>query len=554
MYDKRNFRTFFLILVVFLFLVVPSSAITWSSASGCWTAVDGSYNIVMWNATGASSWNPAGVTTVEVLVVAGGGGGGGSNYGGGGGAGGLIEHAAKSVSGTTQIFVGAGGAGGDDDDDPSGQTGNDSQFSDIVAKGGGGGGGYSIQVNGKNGGSGGGGSTQGGGVNGAAGVHNDGTVGGGTFFGNDAGTGFSDQWGGGAGAAGGAGVNAVVNKAGGGGAGRASDIIESGVNVIYAAGGGGGCYVAGQQGVGGSTPVGGSGGANAVAATVGRVNTGSGGGGAGWTSVVGASGGSGIVIIRYLVATPTPTPTPTTTTTTTGGVTACTLTEISWCQKQDLFYWNETSDVDGFQVLRNYPQLSNEAYNYTSVSRATGQRTVARYISPNFTAPVVIAPGLWLFTSYFNVSSAVEITQYEFKVFNRSSTGTMTNLFYGHAITDDVNSLTPELHLLTYARRNWTFLNTGDRLVIEVNASTTSVVARNAWISIAGNLHASSVEAGQFLCCYGSSASCAASVSEYTIPNLPVVQDGTWGLPGWAMRNAWWLILLIGAYLILKRK
>lgn len=240
----------------------------------------------------------------------------------------------------------------------------------------------------------------------------------------------------------------------------------------------------------------------------------------------------------------TPTPTP--------GV--CDLTSIPWCGKQDLFYWNETSDVSGYQVLHNYPQLSNEAYNYTSVSSATGQKTVARYMSPNFTAPVIIAPGFWVFYSYFNVSSAVGTTQFEFKVFNRSPDGTMTNLFYGHAITDDVNSLTQELHLHTYARRNWTYLNAGDRLVIEVNASSTSVVARNAWISIAGNLHASSVEVGQFLCCDGSAAASTTAIPVWTIPNLPAVQDGTWGLPGWVMRNAWWLILLIGAYLILKRK
>jgi hypothetical protein len=40
---------------------------------------------------------------------------------------------------------------------------------------------------------------------------------------------------------------------------------------------------------------------------------------------------------------------------------------------------------------------------------------------------------------------------------------------------------------------------------------------------------------------------------EPTIPNLPAV-PGKWWLPVWVMENAWWLILLIGAILILKRK
>jgi hypothetical protein len=42
-------------------------------------------------------------------------------------------------------------------------------------------------------------------------------------------------------------------------------------------------------------------------------------------------------------------------------------------------------------------------------------------------------------------------------------------------------------------------------------------------------------------------------VSEPGIPNLPAVR-GEWWLPGLVMRNAWWLILLIGAFLVLTRK
>ena len=49
----------------------------WSSASGCWTATNDTYTLVMWNATGTSNFTmPSGVTTIsKYLVVAGGGGG-----------------------------------------------------------------------------------------------------------------------------------------------------------------------------------------------------------------------------------------------------------------------------------------------------------------------------------------------------------------------------------------------------------------------------------------------------------------------------------------------
>ena len=68
----------------------------WTSAGGCWTATDGTYDIMMWNATGPSTWAvPNGVSSVEYLIVAGGGSGGrrdaGNGGAGGGGAGGMLN-------------------------------------------------------------------------------------------------------------------------------------------------------------------------------------------------------------------------------------------------------------------------------------------------------------------------------------------------------------------------------------------------------------------------------------------------------------------------------
>jgi hypothetical protein len=94
----------------------------------------------------------------------------------------------------------------------------------------------------------------------------------------------------------------------------------------------------------------------------------------------------------------------------------------------------------------------------------------------------------------------VGTTQYQFIVYNRSSAGTETNLFYGHAITEEINELASTEYLLSYARRNYTTFFPGDQMVIKVNASTTSVTARDAWITLAGNTRASMVEVGWWIC------------------------------------------------------
>ena len=279
--------------------------------------------------------------TVEYLVIAGGGGGGveGSQRGGGGGAGGYRtnvptpigpgNHTTTNpfpVSATSyDVIIGAGAAGGNPG---SGQgfDGGDSQFGPpslaarIISKGGGGGGRGSVsnsQNEGRDGGSGGGGgstasgsatepggattpvttpspwpgpSTQG--FAGGQGEHADGSwaAGGG---------------GGGAGEAGKAGTNPNTNSSHGGDG--LSNLIagpeNNGVGVAnpespgrWFAGGGAGIHFSpgtgnGGAGGGGSTSYPGRGGSG-VSAT----------GGGGASGSTGGNGGSGIVIVRYQIA------------------------------------------------------------------------------------------------------------------------------------------------------------------------------------------------------------------------------------------------------------
>jgi len=226
---------------------------------------------------------------------------------GGGGAGGYRESYCATVSGCYTasplasstslqlsvqgypITVGGGGA--------SGSSGSNSVFSTITSAGGGAGG-VSGASNGFNGGSGGGG------------YYNGGSGGSGNTppvsppQGNNGGNGggSTGNGGGGGGGASAVGTTASGSTAGPGGAGATSSISTA---PVTRAGGGGGGSGGGTAGSGG--PGGGGAGATGLTpvanqGTPGTANTGGGGGGNGDYTVSGAAaatGGSGIVIIRY---------------------------------------------------------------------------------------------------------------------------------------------------------------------------------------------------------------------------------------------------------------
>ena len=242
---------------------------------------------------------------ISYLIVGGGGGGGGRYMGGGGGAGGVLSGTATLTSNTNYgIVVGTGGAGGSAEG-VKGVTGKDSSFNAVVAKGGGGAGAYTFSV---------GGDAQG--LPGGSGGGNSGylaTAGGlGTAGqGNNGGAGVAGGFGGpGGGGAGAVGSNGTATVGGAGGVGVSNSITGSA--VFYGGGGGGGSYTSTTVAQGGN---GGGGNGAAYSSGVGNVPTagtngrGGGGGGAngyGTTGpsnlpiATGASGGNGVVIIRYI--------------------------------------------------------------------------------------------------------------------------------------------------------------------------------------------------------------------------------------------------------------
>jgi len=249
--------------------------------------------------------------TCDYLVI--GGGGGAANAGGGGGAGGFRSATSVPLAiGNFAVTVGAGGAGGVANGGPGETNGIDSTFNSFTATGGGKSAGYGSNAIGTAGGSGGGGgqfnvstTLTGGAGNTPSTSPSQGNNGGtGSFSGTN--TARATGGGGGATAVGG---NASGGTGGNGGAGSNSfsswaTATGTGVSGFYAGGGAG-------FGGGGSPASGGSGGGGAGGYTVndqnqqqgtsGTPNTGGGGGGSGFYRASG-NGGSGIVIIRYLVA------------------------------------------------------------------------------------------------------------------------------------------------------------------------------------------------------------------------------------------------------------
>jgi hypothetical protein len=266
------------------------------------------YRVHTFNSSGTLSVTKGG--DVEVLMVAGGGGGGSAansfwETGGGGGAGGLIHNTGFPVTDGTNytVTIGAGGVGGLNQtaSSPSNRSGDGSNttFSTLTAVGGGGGGGayYSANIGGS-----------GGGADsylyqpGANGTQFQGYAGG-SGNGQSASLLGAAGGGGGAGGIGQNGQSGSPYKGGDGGIGQSFTFV--GNTPTYYAGGGGGKTAINGSGPGGTGGTGGGGNGGAAGGIVlgdsGTANTGGGGGGGLSTSTPTGSGGSGVVMIRYII-------------------------------------------------------------------------------------------------------------------------------------------------------------------------------------------------------------------------------------------------------------
>jgi len=245
------------------------------------------------------TWTPPNeIESADVLMVAGGGGGGG--FSGGGGAGGLLFNEGETLSGQKTIVIGNGGVGGigyENGEEEVGTSGYNTSFTGLTTTiGGGGGGGYNYD--GLTGGSGGGAGfiTQ---------IGGSGTSGQGYAGGNSSGEST-----GGGGGAGGVGENGTdKDHSGDGGLGVDYTGVFGtmyGDGGWFASGGGGGCRLDqnADMTIGTASQGGGTDGTNtSTKAQDAQKHTGGGGGGGGYnestTSILGGTGGSGIVLVKF---------------------------------------------------------------------------------------------------------------------------------------------------------------------------------------------------------------------------------------------------------------
>lgn len=186
---------------------------------------------------------------------------------------------------------------------------------------------------------------------------------------------------------------------------------------------------------------------------------------------------------------------------------------IPYCFHQDMFLWNSTG-TDGNRLLVNYPELdSQRTITSPAFASTSGEITVGTWTTAPFTQDAIIDPGLWVYSIYAKASSDAGTTTLKYRMFNKTSGGTITWLFFGNAFSEDINSgVLPKQYITSYARRNITWLQTGDRLGIQINASTDNSAARTVSIDLAGNTNASVVSIGYWVCSV-SSLSTASNVT-----------------------------------------
>lgn len=421
---------------------MPASG--WTDATGCWTATqamgDGNtYQIIKWNATGTNTFAVPGTSISAEYLVIGGGGGGGAYGGSGGGAGGVLSGSGLTMSGTETIIVGPGGHTMYNVEDGNGQ--NSSLTNDgatIEAMGGGRGtlgGGDSNPPHVGSGGSGGGGGSTTAHKEPGTGVAGQGYRGGGS-------QGESGKYGsGGGGGASEVGFNGTTTSGGGNG-GNGLPFSISGMTITYA-GGGGGCGgdSPGSGGTGGGgTAATYSGSTVTVSGTGGTNELGGGGGGGASTSNAsyGQIGGSGVVIIRYVLpsaplASFSYTPQNGTAPLTVAFTDTSTETPTSWSWSATNIEGNNTAFV--FNTTQN-PVHTFTVGNYSIKLNATNAygsnvSTQVSYVTA-FLPPVAaftsnVTCGLVPFTAQFNDTSGYATASAWSWNFNNGNTSTSQN-------------------------------------------------------------------------------------------------------------------------------
>ena len=215
--------------------------------------------------------------------------------------------------------------------------------------------------------------------------------------------------------------------------------------------------------------------------------------------------------------------------------------QVNWCdQVNTLYFQHSTStDIPGYEELRNYPSGAIESDENVTVTAASGLVLIDKYITP-LGEPGITAfePGLRRYRTYHYVDKTIGTTRFLYSPFLRHADGTETVLY--NVLTEDVNAVNPTEYLTSYVIANKTEVLPTDRIGISVYVNTTSAAEVYAHFIYEGALHHSHIEAGYY--------SCETPTPAPTIPNLPAAPITEPDFPWWVV----WVGIIIFLLIVVR--
>ncbi len=173
----------------------------------------------------------------------------------------------------------------------------------------------------------------------------------------------------------------------------------------------------------------------------------------------------------------------------------------SWCGSQTIYFQhNESTSPLGYEELINYPSGNTEVVENVTLINTAGWVLIDSYITPEniFSGTTEVERGLRRYRTYHYVDSAVGTTQANYTAFIRFADGYERYIY--SVVTDDINDLSVNEYLTSYAVQTDYKLNHTDREVIKVYGKTTHSSPIKLYWVYQGSTHTSHLESGYFVC------------------------------------------------------
>lgn len=175
--------------------------------------------------------------------------------------------------------------------------------------------------------------------------------------------------------------------------------------------------------------------------------------------------------------------------------------QLPVCGQQTLYFQHQnTTDIPGYEELINFPSGNAEVDENISIKNTDGPVLIDTYIMPvgSVSKATLLLKGLREFTTYHYVDGASGTTRINFTAFQRFQNGTEV-VFYSQ-LTDDINSLIPDVYTTYRVSQQDLVLNPTDRLGIKIYGQTTHSAPVKLHFVYQGTSNTSHFESGYFDC------------------------------------------------------